>query len=124
MASYERKCPKCGGSGVFKSWRGDDTCWPCYGTGKTTVLTGEDKRRRDTIRAVAAKLYAALDARLAQVDGTEAFEGLVTGPARLDSTVLKAFGRLRDNEPDRLFKMADSIGAGRIDDVIRHLARY
>lgn len=124
MRTYEKKCGRCGGTGIFSERCGG--CFNCGGnrsvpgTGRVTVYvyTAEEKaasklhferstRARQIVRETAKALYVA-DQMTAEA-GWYAEQGV---------------SELREREPERFAKMLDALEAGRIEDTVIALSQF
>jgi len=119
---YTITCRRCGGTGAYNGMtaagRGG-VCFGCDGRGVKTVTryTAEEKAARELFAQRIADARAQVKARARELGGGRR-------NSELETSANYAFGYLRDEAPDRFLRMLDSVEAGRLDDVVRHLAAY
>jgi hypothetical protein len=109
-----RPCPRCNGTGIYRTRRGPDTCYRCNGTAE--VPSVRDQRRIDAANRVCYRLIKAMRVRAEERDGRR--------NGRIEFESHQGFGLLEENERHRLPALFQSLEAGRVDEVIDMLIAY
>lgn len=97
---FEERCPKCGGTGTFRSWSGRllGKCHPCHGTGKLTFKHSFQERQasRDYSRDLHARKVAAW--KIANPEVTAWFTGNEFPFAVAMAEAVEKYGSLTDRQ--------------------------
>lgn len=115
-----RKCNRCRGTGIYSQYvrrvhmGAPGVCLECDGAGRARISTPQE-----IADAAAAKKVAERRSRL-----LEQLKSVIMPDHDNRAFALIAIDRLQTLEPERYQRMLDSVEAGRIADVVRHLVAY
>lgn len=124
MRSYEKRCGRCHGDGIYSETHGG--CFNCGGnarvpgSGRVTVYvyTAAEKE--------ASKLRAERTTRAHQIvrEAAKAMRDAGKMDSEAGWYAEQGVRELRDREPERFAKMLESLEAGRIEDTVIALSQF